>query len=133
MIEIMIVCVVIGVLAAIAFPSYKIQLLKVKNQEAIRILMAVWEAQKDYFRDTGVYTNNINNLAITIPPPKNFNNPFLFPNLTIPCGGSNKRMVAAISPNSDPNFSIYVTEDGSLFCIAPGTGILCMQMGLTKC
>ncbi len=38
-IELMIVAIIIGVLAALAFPSYRIQMLKVRNQEAIRILM----------------------------------------------------------------------------------------------
>ncbi len=131
MIEIMVVITIIGILAAIVFPSYRIQLLKVKNQEAIRILMAVWEAQKDYFRDTGAYTNDINNLAIAIPTPKNFYSPFLFSNWTISCGGSNRRMLAVVSPNTDPNFSIYVTEDGSIFCAGPGA--LCVKMGLSKC
>jgi len=132
MIEIMIVCVVIGVLAAIAFPSYKIQLLKVKNQEAIRILMAVWEAQKEYYRENGVYANNINNLAISVPTPKNFGNPILFSNFSMVCGGSNRRMLATMATTPLQSHGIYITQEGELFCFSLNSSI-CMKMGLTPC
>ena len=51
MTELIIVVIIIGVLAAVAIPSYRIQMLKMKNQEAVRVLMVIWEAQKEYYRE----------------------------------------------------------------------------------
>ncbi len=75
MIEVMVIIAIIGVLAAIAIPSYRIQMLKVKNQEAVRILMALWEAEMDYYRENGAYTSNLADLPVDIPTPKNFQMP----------------------------------------------------------
>ena len=132
MIEIMVVVVVIGILAALALPSYRIQMLKIKNQEAIRILMVLWEAQKDYYRENGVYTNNVNNLAINIPTPKNFGNPILFNNFSMVCGGSNQRMLATMATTPVQSHGIYITEKGEFFCFSLNSSI-CTKMGLTPC
>lgn len=133
-IEIIVVVVIIGVLAAIAMPSYRIQMLKVKNQEAVRVLWALWEAEKDYFRDNGVYTSNVGDLAIDIPTMKNFTNLVLTDSQVQGCGGpfvTNRMSVDSI----DSSYRIYLMENGSLFCRSGLVGPLlcpdpfCMKMG----
>ena len=114
-IELMVAAIIIGVLAAIAIPSYRIQMLKVRNQEAARVLYALWDAEKDYFRDNGVYTGNIDDLAVEIPTMKNFTNLVLADSPVSGCGGP--IVTSRMSVDSmDSSYRIYMLENGSLFC-----------------
>lgn len=134
MIELMIVIVVIGVLAAIALPSYRIQISKMKNQEAVRILMALWEAQKDYYRENGVYTADINDLAIDIPAPKHFINfDVLDGTPPVTCSGSPRTPLASMEAN-DSSYTLYALVDGRVVCKPASGGCpgsLCPQMGFS--
>ena len=128
MTELIIVVIIIGVLAAIALPSYRIQMLKMKNQEAVRVLMVIWEAQKEYYRENGVYTNNINNLAIDIPTPlKNFANPVLYADNYKTCNYGPKRKLAALRDNGN-SYTLDVLEEGRVVCDWCGSS-LCKKMG----
>jgi prepilin-type N-terminal cleavage/methylation domain-containing protein len=128
LLEIIIVVVIIGVLAAMAFPSYQIQMLKVKNQEAVRILTVLWEAQKDYYRDNGVYTANMADLAIDIPSPKNFQAAVLNnnPSIMVTCGSS-QNYLASIQDNAS-TYTLYALTDGRIVC-TPCPGSVCQKMG----
>ncbi len=134
MTEMVVVITIIGVLAALAFPSYRIQMLKIKNQEAVRILMALWEAQKDYYRDNGSYTSNPTNLAIDIPVAKNFFHFVIFNgNFSKACTGSGK-IILAMMQSKDFSYLLYVLEDGRIVC---GNALMdchdpiCIKMGFT--
>ena len=132
MIEIMIVIVVIGILAAVAFPSYRIQMLKMKNPEGIRILMFVWEAQKEYSRENGVYASNMADLAIdNIPTPKYFLNPSLNTTSTQTCNSSPQLYIVKMHSRND-GYRLYALKDGRVVCVYPGVGCtasLCTKMG----
>ena len=123
--ELIIVVIIIGVLAALALPSYRIQTLKIQNQEAVRILMVVWEAQIDYKRETGSYTWDIpNDLAIDIPAPKYFSDP-------LPYGlGSPLPSVVKLGMmfHLREGYALGIREDGSIRCLAAAAG-LCQKMG----
>lgn len=128
--EVIVAIIIIGVLAALAVPSYRIQMLRVKNQEAIRILTAVWEAQKDYYRDNGAYATVIGQLAIDIPAPKNFVN-LEISIAALVCTGPNETYLARID-SSDLTYELYALEDGRIVChqlaeACPGS--LCRKMG----
>ena len=132
MIEVIVVIVIIGVLAAIAMPSYRIQMLKVKNQEAVRILTVLWEAQKDYFRDNGPYfagdVNTVLNFAVTIPTPKNFQDVVADDGTSfVDCGGLAQNYLASIQ-DSTGIYTLYVLTDGRIVC-TPCPGSLCTKMG----
>ena len=126
--EILVVIVIIGVLAAIALPSYNIQMRKMKNQEAVRILTAVWEAQKDYYRENGVYTNDIANLAIDTAF-KNFYNLDVLPAPSVMCN-NNQPYLAKLTAN-DNSYRLYALEDGRIVC-TPCPGSLCAKMGFPE-
>lgn len=132
--EIMIALVIIGVIAALALPSYRIQMLKIKNQEAIRVLMALWEAEKDYYRGNGVYTDNIADLAVEIPPMKNFTNLVLLTNFPEGGGCGGPIVTFRIRVDSmDSSYRIFILENGSFFCLSlhggPCPDPLCIKMG----
>lgn len=123
MIEIMIVIVIIGILAAIAFPSYQIQMLKIQNQEAVRILYVAWEAQKEYYNDNGTYfMGGINALDIDIPAPKYFSSPMLFN-----AGGLFGEIASMI--HLKETYAIYIMPDGSIHCYNAGYDT-CQRMGI---
>ncbi len=131
--------VIIGVLAAVALPSYRIQMLKMKNQEAIRILMVLWEAQKDYYRENGAYlgyTSNLDeintNLNVGISPPKNFVNVIVGDNMVIWMGVSKKRLAAMEA--KDGSYLLLSIEDGSVACWPLEVGFLggCKKMGFPR-
>ncbi|OGX39315.1 MAG: hypothetical protein A3D87_06075 [Omnitrophica WOR_2 bacterium RIFCSPHIGHO2_02_FULL_50_17] len=129
-IELMIAAVIIGVLAAIAIPSYRIQMMKVRNQEALRILTALWEAQRDFQRDNGVYTTAMVDLAIDIPAPRNFAAPVLDDGTTsVTCGGVPWFYLASMQDNAS-TYTLYVLTDGRIVCTpCPVPGSLCTKMG----
>lgn len=130
--ELIIVVVVIGVLAAVALPSYRIQMLKMKNQEAIRVLLAVWEVQKEYYRDNdGAYAMAIGLLPIDIPTLKYFQN-LSFSGVPASCTGPAESHVAFID-SMDSVYRLYMLEDGRIVCapagVGPCPGSLCTKMG----
>ena len=128
MIEIMIVCVVIGVLAAIVFPSYRIQMLKIKNQEAIRALMAVWDAQKDYYRTNDAYAAIMENLDVGFPSGlKHFSGPTAVDGTLDSCGGP-ATPVLATTVSLTEGYTLSVLDDGRVVC-SPCGDVRCTEMG----
>lgn len=59
LIELMIVVVIIGILAAIAYPSYQNQVRKTKRSEAKSALTELANREEKYFAQCFKYTNNI--------------------------------------------------------------------------
>jgi type IV pilus assembly protein PilE len=59
LIELMIVVVIIGVLAAIAYPSYQDQARKTRRADAKAALMELASRQEKYFAQCSTYTTNI--------------------------------------------------------------------------
>ncbi len=132
--EIMAVIVILGVLAALALPNYTIQVKKVKNQEARQVLLALYDAQKDYERENpGQYADTIKNLDIEIEGLKNFEEPGIFNAQVLGCDG---RPYLASMKALDGNYILYVLEDNATIvctddsedCSAP----LCTQMGFKE-
>jgi prepilin-type N-terminal cleavage/methylation domain-containing protein len=127
--ELMIVIVIIGVLAAIAFPGYRIQMLQIRNQEAIPVLTALWEGQKEYYRDNGAYTTDIDDLDVTIPSSKHFWPPTLEDTATLNCNGTNKLYLAKFLTRND-GYELLVLEDGQIVCkLVDCHAPVCIRMG----
>jgi prepilin-type N-terminal cleavage/methylation domain-containing protein len=114
LIELLVVVLIIGILAAIALPQYHKAVRRSRASEAITMLNAILKGQEEYFLIHGEYTNNIEDLSITIPPQK------LSGNMSAEDKKSNysyfcfeKRTCAAIIGSLDyPTFEFH-TDGGS--------------------
>lgn len=65
LIEVMIVVAIIGILAAIAYPSYREQVLRSNRSDAYSVLTAMANAQEKFYLANNTYTNNPANLGRT--------------------------------------------------------------------
>ena len=67
LIELLVVVLIIGILAAIAFPQYQIAVLKSRYTQLMIMGDALRKAQDVYYLAHGKYSLKINDLDITIP------------------------------------------------------------------
>jgi prepilin-type N-terminal cleavage/methylation domain-containing protein len=70
LIELLVVVLIIGILAAIALPQYQKAVRRSRASEALTMLNAIIKGQEEYFLIHGEYSNNIEELSITVPPGK---------------------------------------------------------------
>ena len=68
LIEVMIVVAIIGILAAVAYPSYVDHLARSNRAEGQRELLRIANLQEQYFVESRVYTNDLTNLNLGASP-----------------------------------------------------------------
>ncbi len=67
LIEMLVVVLIIGILAAIAFPQYEKAVEKSHAAEALMIVRTIADAEKVYYLATGKYTSNLAALDFSVP------------------------------------------------------------------
>ena len=75
LVELAVVIVIIGVLAAFGVPRFLKSVERTKASEAFAYLAAVRSAQERYIAKEGTYADAVSKLDITQAAPKNFDNP----------------------------------------------------------
>lgn len=72
LIELLVVVIIIGILAAVALPQYRVAVEKARAAPAIVAVKALKDAQERYYMANGVYAASLRELDMTIPMPKGF-------------------------------------------------------------
>lgn len=70
LIELMIVVVVVGILASIAYPSYQQYILRSKRTEGKALLMDIVARQERFYMDRNSYSDDLTNLGFSSEAPK---------------------------------------------------------------
>ena len=67
LLEMLVVVLIIGILAAIALPQYRKVVLKVQFYKGMPLVKAIYEAQQSYYLVNDVYSSDIDALEIEAP------------------------------------------------------------------
>lgn len=72
LIEVMIVVAIVGILAAIAYPSYQEIVRQTRRADAYSALMDIMARQERYFTDNNSYTDDLSKLGLTVDGNKKY-------------------------------------------------------------
>lgn len=110
LIELMITVVVVGILAAIAYPSYQTYILKGNRASAQAFLMDAAQRQQQYFLDNRTYAGDIGTLFASAPVPTEvspyYNITFDPPGTTPPTFKITATPKGSQNKNNEPTLSI---------------------------
>lgn len=113
LVELAVVIVIIGVLAAFGVPRFLQSVEKSKAAEAFNYCSAVQSAQERYLAQHGVYTNDVNQLDIKLPVLQYF---------------ALSNTDASAGTNGEPTFSVTLTRDTNTSSYGPYT-VVWNQLG----
>ena len=118
LIELMIVVVIAGVLAAIAIPAYQNSVIKGNRAAAQAFMMDVASREKQYLLDARSYTNSLATLYNVATPaaavPTNVSKHYPAANIVITCNdGASAATGCTVVANSPPTFLIKATPTSS--------------------
>jgi prepilin-type N-terminal cleavage/methylation domain-containing protein len=99
LVELAVVIVIIGVLAAFGVPRFLQSVEKSKASEAFNYLSAIQSAEERYLAQNGTYASTISSLDVTLPSPQYF---------TVPA-------TITVTPNSSgsPGWSLMLTRNAN--------------------
>ena len=98
LVELAVVIVIIGVLAAFGVPKFLNSVEKSKASEAFNYLSTVQSAQERYLAQNGVYATTVGALDISLPPPQYFDN---------------ASTITTTTANGAPTWSLTLTRNAS--------------------
>jgi prepilin-type N-terminal cleavage/methylation domain-containing protein len=111
LVELAVVIVIIGVLAAFGVPKFLNSVEKSKAAEAFNYLSAIQSAQERYLAQNGVYASAITSLDITLPNPQYFTVGTITPS-TSSTGSPDWSLELDRNANSSYSYSVIWTSAG---------------------
>jgi prepilin-type N-terminal cleavage/methylation domain-containing protein len=111
LVELAVVIVIIGVLAAFGVPKFLNSVEKSKAAEAFNYLSAIQGSQERYLAQNGVYATAISSLDITLPTPQYFTVGSITPT-TSSAGTPDWSLELDRNSNSSYSYSVIFTSNG---------------------
>lgn len=141
LVELLVVVLIIGILAAVALPQYEKAVEKSRASEAINIVRAIRDAQQLYYMSNGKYSTKIEDLDIQVPGndggeiagSTRKKTKFFSYGALVTDGSINHLAVGNRLPLSSM-YSILSKEDGTLICKYYNTkgSKICESIGVEK-
>ena len=138
LIEILVVVLIIGVLAAIAMPAYMRSMERSKAASPMANLSAIAKAQKVYSVGTDHYTNNIGNLDISLKDTSNGENAtgstFETENFVYNIYGDDKAVATATRKDvsEDKQYELSIDYNTNIIYCRPIENKTCIDLGLEE-
>ena len=114
LIEILIVVLIIGILAAIAVPQYQVAVAKSKYSNLKTIVTSIYEADQVYYLTNGVHASSFDQLDITKSP-------------LVSCSFDNVSHTPYVFCK-DKNIAYEITEKGDKVCIFYNNDIIARKV-----
>jgi prepilin-type N-terminal cleavage/methylation domain-containing protein len=111
LVELAVVIVIIGVLAAFGVPKFLQSVEKSKAAEAFNYLSAIQSAQERYLAQNGVYASAITALDVTLPAPQYFDVGSVSPT-TSGSGTPDWTLTLTRNANSSYSYTVVWTSNG---------------------
>lgn len=124
MMELVVGTTIIGVLASVGIPSYRLHIERVRASEGVAILTSLFAAQERYKLDNGVYTAVLTDLDVTIPASASF------ANLTVTTSAGELARIRRTDGSVSDYYEIWIKDDGTIDCIDEGAfAVQCSDLG----
>lgn len=118
LVEIIIVVVVLGILAATAIPRVMAPNERIRASEGKNVLIDLLRAQRSYYlENSSTYASSLASLDVTIPASSNFG---------VPTVSVDANAVAYI-PSSRLNYTLLISDTGAFDCTDTDGGVSCAQ------
>ncbi len=111
LVELAVVIVIIGVLAAFGVPKFLTSVEKSKASEAFNYLSAIQSAQERYLAQNGVYASAVTDLDVTLPAPQYFTVGSITPT-TSTAGTPDWTLTLTRNSNSSYQYTVAWTSNG---------------------
>jgi prepilin-type N-terminal cleavage/methylation domain-containing protein len=111
LVELAVVIVIIGVLAAFGVPKFLTSVEKSKASEAFNYLSAIQSAQERYLAQNGVYASTVGALDVTLPAPQYFTVGSITPT-TSTAGTPDWTLTLTRNGNSSYQYTVIWTSNG---------------------
>ena len=124
LLEVLVVIIIIGSMAALVIPSYSVHIERVRASEGVSNLTALLAAQKRYQLENSIYAVSLASLDIDVAASNNFD---------IPSVANNAAAVAKIV-RSDGNYTLCISDIGVVTCDGlPEAAAVCAQYTIGTC
>jgi prepilin-type N-terminal cleavage/methylation domain-containing protein len=112
LVELAVVIVIIGLLAAFGVPKFLNSVEKAKASEGFNYLSTVQAAQERYLAQNGAYATAIGSLDLTMPPPQYFDPPSTIGTTPSSAGAPAWTLTLTRNGSSSYAYTIIWTQDG---------------------
>ena len=112
LVELAVVIVIIGVLAAFGVPRFLQSVEKSKASEAFNYLTAIQSAEERYLAQNGTYASTISSLDVTLPAPQYFTVPSTITVTPDSAGNPGWSLMLTRNSNSSYAYTVNWTQNG---------------------